>query len=1428
MDYSGLKSMTKVARMAIIWAMAAFMLAMSGKGAVALTAGDISFQFTTGNTATGNQKLIVDSNGCANGDGPRAAYIGGVVTNTSLTTISGLQATVSGLDTLAGFDFTGGQAPVQTIGSLQPGASQAVYWFVTYPCTVDLTDAISFDFNDIATGTVSSAASLTTLGSIAASAGGLVNVTTVSAGNVIGSSVFFDVQYEFGNAAPDDEYFLQLAGNVSFDAACFRLKSVEIISSGVNAIPVGTTDQFYFQSSARQSGSGHILDVRYELIYMCSGASTTALPYSAQTSGATNLKYTGNFDSQTPVTFLPGVNPLTVEKTSTAQILPSEGGATTFTVTFTNSSTTDTLLNRIEDTLPVGMVFATTDLTGDVTESNSSAVPATGATGTVVWESQPDITWVVPANGSLVLRYNVTLDAGDAFYSNSVVGIIGNETVGPATATVVVGTPVVSQIIAEDDDFAASPLDGAVGGLSGDAFANDTIALLPVDAANVTATVLTEATPNNPGDAVPFLETSGPNEGLVTVPESTPAGIYQITYELCEDANPTNCDPAQITVGVLNGIGVDYGDAPFSYGAPLHNVPSVPLIYMGAVAPDAEATPAYDALALGDDNTNQDDEDGIALPLLTQGVNTTLSVDVVGDGFLQAWIDYSGDGAFEDALGEQIATDLRDDGTGDDLVAGDGVIQFDVFVPVDATTSLTFARFRYSSQPGLLFTDFAPDGEAEDYSLVIAAADLVDRGDAPASYGDPRHAVVSSIYLGAGLPDSDVLTIHSANADGDDLSDFDDEDGVAAFPPFTAGSTSSLTVATHETVSDANALLAPALRQPGITNLQVWIDFDGDGVFSTEEHVAINYRDGGTGDTDGIFNDSITLDIPVPTTAINGDTFARLRWSTSSALASDPFDGFNADGEVEDYKVTIVNPDAPVADLSITKVALSAATGLPITTAQPGDAIDFVISVSNAGPASPAGVKVSELIPDGYNYVSDDAAANGDTYDVGTGLWELGQVLAGETETLIIRVTMGDTGNTTNSAEIIASSLPDTDSDPDVGRLTDDLSDGIADDDEASVTVTRDTSATITLQGQVINDNGAGGGTAHDGLYNGTEQRLGGRTVELRAADNTLIATTSTLSDGSYSFVVDNSFAGTALTLSLADIDSTERHISSNPGAFTDANREDGSLTFTPTAGTTYDVLNFGVVNGPTLTADRQVVVQSGGRIDIAHRFAATSDMSIDFAVANIAESTPGLTSISLWRDFGCDFNISPGDTAIDAPITGSVGDEICIIASVQASTASPAGSTVSFDVTANASFANTSQSAVLSNTDLVTIDGGSAVELEKQVCNITQNACDLNTGTGFSTQNLGGGGDTLIYRISFLNSGNAPLSAISIGDTTPAYTSLTATSPGVVTTPTNFPCNFATTPVPSGYQGSLQWECSGSLLPQESGVVFFEVEIQR
>jgi CshA-type fibril repeat protein len=115
-----------------------------------------------------------------------------------------------------------------------------------------------------------------------------------------------------------------------------------------------------------------------------------------------------------------------------------------------------------------------------------------------------------------------------------------------AEITVVVAPP---NLVADDDDFSATPVNGGTGGTAGDAYAGDTLNGTQVTAAQVTPTVTTPATSIG-GGPVPVLATSGANEGQVTVPPGTPAGTYTIGYQICETAAPTNCDQAVITVEV--------------------------------------------------------------------------------------------------------------------------------------------------------------------------------------------------------------------------------------------------------------------------------------------------------------------------------------------------------------------------------------------------------------------------------------------------------------------------------------------------------------------------------------------------------------------------------------------------------------------------------------------------------------------------------------------------------------------------------------------------------------------------------------------------------------------------------------------------------------------------------------------------------------
>ncbi len=162
----------------------------------------------------------------------------------------------------------------------------------------------------------------------------------------------------------------------------------------------------------------------------------------------------------------------------------------------------------------------------------------------------------------------------------------------------------------------------------------------------------------------------------------------------------------------------DYGDAPALYGTPSHTIVSG--INLGATAPDSETAAQPNTAATGDDTTGTDDEDGVTFPTLTQGATASVSVSVTqasaNSGYLQGWIDWNGDGDFADS-GEQIATNLQ-------YSAGtSGTLSVPVTVPAGATTSQTYARFRWSTTSGLnSSTTAASDGEVEDYALTVQAA----------------------------------------------------------------------------------------------------------------------------------------------------------------------------------------------------------------------------------------------------------------------------------------------------------------------------------------------------------------------------------------------------------------------------------------------------------------------------------------------------------------------------------------------------------------------------------------------------------------------------------------------------------------------------------------------------------------------------------
>jgi len=222
-----------------------------------------------------------------------------------------------------------------------------------------------------------------------------------------------------------------------------------------------------------------------------------------------------------------------------------------------------------------------------------------------------------------------------------------------------------------------------------------------------------------------------------------------------------------------NGYLSDYGDLPDTYktllasdGAYHYIVPNG--IHLGAgVDPEPDGLP--DPLALGDDESSSDDEDGIIFTdSWVQGSTPTIEITASGTGNLSAWADFNNDGDFSDA-GEQIFIDH---------VLAEGVHNLQVSVPANAMTGQVYTRFRYSTDANLSSSGLATDGEVEDYQVELVAppkASLgnyvwydLDQNGLQEAYEPGVPGIVVNIY------DDGVNPIKSTSTDENGYYKFDD------------------------------------------------------------------------------------------------------------------------------------------------------------------------------------------------------------------------------------------------------------------------------------------------------------------------------------------------------------------------------------------------------------------------------------------------------------------------------------------------------------------------------------------------------------------------------------------------------------------------------------------------------------------------------
>lgn len=221
-----------------------------------------------------------------------------------------------------------------------------------------------------------------------------------------------------------------------------------------------------------------------------------------------------------------------------------------------------------------------------------------------------------------------------------------------------------------------------------------------------------------------------PGPGTFTIRPVVPPG-FELTFPSTGE-HIVNFDGVSLTGNFDFGFlpSTDFGDAPDSFGTTLqadgasHGITTG--LQIGALV-DRELNGQPSVAANGDD-LNVDDEDGVRLltplaPGSTASFEVTVTNTTGAPAFLQAFIDFNGDGDFFDA-GEQFATNVS-------VLSGttNAAITVPISVPSNASVGTSFTRFRLSQTSGIGATGFVATGEVEDHLFPILNAAEIANND---------------------------------------------------------------------------------------------------------------------------------------------------------------------------------------------------------------------------------------------------------------------------------------------------------------------------------------------------------------------------------------------------------------------------------------------------------------------------------------------------------------------------------------------------------------------------------------------------------------------------------------------------------------------------------------------------------------------------
>ncbi len=371
------------------------------------------------------------------------------------------------------------------------------------------------------------------------------------------------------------------------------------------------------------------------------------------------------------------------------------------------------------------------------------------------------------------------------------------------------------------------------------------------------------------------------------------------------------------------------------------------------------------------------------------------------------------------------------------------------------------------------------------------------------------------------------------------------------------------------------------------------------------------------------------------------------------------------------------------------------------------------------------------------------------------------------------------------------------------------------------------------LTGTVFSDTGTGGGTANDGIQNGTEPGVPAVTVKATNAScaGGLCDSVTTDTNGNYTLWIPAAVGTAAVTVTETNPNntfSTGGVAGTTGGAYS---RTSDATTFNNVVGTTYSGVNFADVPINVFLSDGAQSSVPGAALYYPHIFTAGSGGSLLFTSTNITSPLVSGSNVPGWNtlifiDSNCNgvLDGSEGATPQTAALTVVAGQQVCIIVKENIPSNAPLNGQDQITVTATFTYTNANPAIaaqVLTHTDITTIGSGagSGLTLQKNVC-VISSVTNLCT-TAATANNAAKPGDLLEYSIVYTNTTAGTLTAMVVKDTTPAFTLFDSATCGAP-----IACTIGPVPALNG-TGAIQWNLSAPVAAGAVGNVSFRVRIQ-